>query len=166
VPEIAAGYRQGVGPVELEGRLRLDYTQLSLAAEGLLKLRIYHGDALDIAPWLGIGFVGDSGSQYLITSNYAYAAVRGLFGLTLSYRFADTVRGLAQLELPYDYALTPQGGSRFHPLAGGGAEVYLGHDVTTLILGELGPDVLKQPGGVPIVSLGYALRLGVGFRLF
>src|SRR5579871_1997473 len=59
VPEIAAGYRQGIGPVEVEGRARFQYFDLSIAGEGVLKLNVLKREALDLAPELGIGLVGN-----------------------------------------------------------------------------------------------------------
>ncbi len=51
-------------------------------------------------------------------------------------------------------------------MAGGGAEVYLGEDLSLSAVGELGVEIFKELRGVTQTRLGYGVRLGLGVRLF
>ncbi len=166
VQDIAAGFRQGMADVELDARARLNYFLLAISAELLLRHTFYQSPAAELAPYLGVGFVYDSGSRYIRAGNFQYAGVRALSGLIATYKLAETVRAVGELDIPLDVALSVSNGYRFFPLAGGGAEVYLGSDVTGLLMGQFGVDVLREPQGVPVVTFGYQLRVGLGFRLF
>jgi hypothetical protein len=57
-------------------------------------------------------------------------------------------------------------GGEFTPTAGFGAEMLLGKQLSGLLLGQLGLDVIKEPLGVTQVRPAWAIRLGLGFRLF
>jgi hypothetical protein len=166
LPDLGAGYRQGLSDFEIEARAKFNYLQLALALEVLGKYALVRQGELDVAPFLGVGFVGDTGSRYFDTSNFAYLGIRALGGLAATYRLGDTLRLVGQLDVPYDFVLGSEGGLRFTPVAGGGAEIYLGEDISGLLLGQLGVDTMKEPSGVPVTRLGYAVRLGLGFRLF
>lgn len=167
VPELAAGYRQGLGGiVELEARARFQYLDLAIAGELQLKFSLWHDDRNDIALGIGGGIVGNSGSQYFDPNNLQFVSIRAMLTGVATHRLGESVRAIGLLEVPYDFGLGAPAGARFTPLGGGGLEVYLGGDATALLLGELGADVLRQPLGVPFVRLGYAVRLGVAFRLF
>jgi hypothetical protein len=166
VQEIGAGYRQGVSALELEGRAKLNYFLLAIAVEVVLKHSLARDEAGDVAPFLGVGFVYDTGSHYARSENFSYTGVRALAGLVTTYRLMDTVSAVAELDLPLDLTFSSPTGFRFNPLAGGGLEVYLGGDMTALILGQLGLEVMREPLGVTQVGLGYQIRVGVGFRLF
>jgi hypothetical protein len=166
VQEIGAGYRQGVSSLELEARAKFNYFLLSLALEVLLKHTISRDEGAEVAPFLGVGLVHDTGSHYLRSENFTYTGVRALAGLIGTYRLMDTLSAVGELDLPLDLSFSTPTGMRFNPLAGGGLEFYLGGDMTALILGQLGLDVMKEPLGVTQTRLGYQIRVGVGFRLF
>lgn len=166
VQEIGAGYRQGVSSLELEARAKFNYFLLSLALEVLLKHSISRDDAGEVAPFLGVGLVHDTGSHYLRSENFTYTGVRALAGLIGTYRLLDTLSAVGELDVPLDLGFSSPTGLRFNPLAGGGLELYLGGDTTALILGQLGLEVMREPLGVTQVRLGYQIRVGVGFRLF
>lgn len=166
VPEVGAGYRQGFKGFELEGRARLNYLLLSLAAEGLARYPIILPGRWELAPYLGLGLVGDTGATYLDDTNFGYFGLRFVGGLVTSYRVAETVRLLGTLDVPFDLPLTGRGGARGTPVVGGGAEIYLGNDITASAIGELGVDVVKPPSQNTFTRLGYAVRLGLGFRIF
>ena len=166
VPELAGGYRQGFRGFEIEGRVRLDYVLLAGALEGVVKVALLHTARLDLAPFLGVGFVANSGLAYLDASNFAYVGARALGGISASYLVMETVRLVGVLEVPVDFSLSPSRGRKFTPLAGAGAEIYLGQDMTGLVLGQLGANLVQAPGGPVETRLGYAVRLGLGFRLF
>ncbi|HLL55518.1 MAG TPA: hypothetical protein VK447_18305 [Myxococcaceae bacterium] len=165
VPEVGAGYRQGFSRFELEGRARLDYLRLSLAVEGLGRYPVLSEGPLELAPYAGLGLVGNTGSQHFELENSSFIGLRALGGAVLTYRLMETLRLVGVVDLTFDLPLGVRG-LRFLPLAGGGAELYLGKDITLLALGELGVDVLRPPIGATVTRLGYAFRIGVGFRVF
>jgi hypothetical protein len=166
LPELGAGVRSGHGPLELEARARLDYFRLSLGLEGLVRGQVYARGPLAIAPTLGAGFVFNSGATYLDGDNFDAVFFRVLPGLVASLRVGETVQLLGLVDLPLDLGLSPAGTRRFQALGGGGVEAWLGEDVSLLVAGQLGVDVLREHPGDTATRLGYAVRLGVGFRLF
>jgi hypothetical protein len=164
--ELGAGYRYGLGLVELEARVKADYRLVSLAAEGVVKVSVLQRDGFQLAPYLGIGFVGDAGAEYITAANFAYAAVRVLGGANVSYRLTDTVYLLGALEMTLDLAVSTNNAYRFAPLLGPGAEFYLTRALSISVMGLLGPDVFQPHLVHPTVELGYGVRVGVGFRIF
>ncbi len=166
-PSVGIGYRQGLaGYLELEGRVELDYLKLSLIPQGYAKLVAFQRDRLQLAPLIGIGAVLNSGATYIDDENFSYFGIRVIPGANLSYRITEIASLIGELRVPIDFTLSPSGGSRVTPLLGGGAEIFLGDDVTAGIVGQLGVDVLKEPLGVPQARLGYSVRIGLGYRLF
>ena len=165
-PEVGAGYRQGIGPVEVEARARFNYVDVSLAGEGILKYTLYHQGAFDLAPLLGVGIVANSGAQYIDSINISYVGLRILPGAVAGYRFADTVRGLAELDVPVDLLFGNPGGSRVGFLMGAGAELYLGQRISVMALGQAGFEALQFPNTSVQFRFDYLVRLGIGWRLF
>jgi hypothetical protein len=167
VPEAAVGYRQGVSTrIELEARFKLNYYLVSVAVEVLLKHTIASNDALALAPFLGVGFVHDTGSRWVTQTNFQYTGIRTLAGLIGTLRLGDVATAVGELDLPLDLSLRPTHGTRFAPLAGGGFELKLTSEVTTLLMGQIGFIYSKEPLGVPQWDLGYQVKFGLGFRLF
>jgi hypothetical protein len=169
VPAMGAGYRQGLGgSTELEARLEIDYFALSLTPLVGLKVAAYQDvdGPFYLAPRLSVGLVLNSGAEYIDTENFAYVGLRLDPGMVLSYQVAETASLVGDLRVPIDFSMSPGGGRRVSPLLGGGAELFLGENVTAGILGQLGVDVIKEPLGVARVRLGYGLRVGFGWRLF
>jgi hypothetical protein len=166
VPELAAGVRSGHSVLELEGRARLDYLRIALTLEGLVRARAYEQGRFAIAPSLGAGLVLNAGATYLDEDNFDAVFFRVLPGLVASLRVSETVQLLGLVDLPLDLGLSPAGTRRFQALGGGGVEAWLGEDVSLLVAGQLGVDVLREHPGDTATRLGYAVRLGVGFRLF
>lgn len=164
--EIAAGFRQGLAVFEVEARARFNYFLIAFSAELVLRHTFYRSSAAELAPYLGAGFVYDAGARYFRSGNFEYSGIRALGGLIATYKIAETVRAVGELDVPMDFVLNPAHGYRFFPLAGGGAEVYLGPDITGLLMAQLGVDVLREPLGDPVFYLGYQFRIGLGFRLF
>ena len=120
-----------------------------------------------MAPLLGVGLAWDSGSRYFDTANFDYLlAVRPRAGLVTTVKLGDTARGIIEIDVPWAITLSPQQGSHFTPLAGGGAEIWLGGDMSALVLAQIGVDAIKEPGGVLQLRVGWQLKLGLGFRLF
>jgi hypothetical protein len=166
LPELAAGDRQGFGRFELEGRARLNYLLLSLGAEVIGKVLWVEGGGFEVAPYVGAGLSYNLGTRYFDDANFRFLGWRVLAGAVASYRLVETVRLVALFEAPWDFSLDPSGGGRFTPLLGGGVEIYLGGDVTGLVMAQGGLDTMKEPLGVPATRFGYAVRIGLGMRLF
>ncbi len=167
-PEVGGGYRQGLRlaeqPFELEGNATLNYLLLSLRAEVVARYLVYQQGIVEVAPLLGLGVELNTGARYYDGRNFSHIGLRPKLGAVASFQVAEIVRALAVLEVPYTFAFG--GGYQFTPLAGGGAEIYLNSDLSGLVLGKLGVDIIKQPFGVPQTTLGWQLMLGVGYRLF
>jgi hypothetical protein len=165
-PEVGAGYRQGVGPFELEGRATFNYLLVSFGLDVLAKYTVYRSGPFEVAPNLGLGLVLDTGSEYFDRANFNYTGLRPRVGAVASYKLVETVRGIAALDIPIAFSLNPGGGVHATPLLGVGAEIYVGEDITALMMGQLGVDSIKEPLGVAQTRLGYQLKLGVGWRFF
>lgn len=166
LPELGAGFRQGLGFGEWEVRARADYLTLSASAELIGKYTLYRWGRLEYGPYLGAGLTLSSGARYFDPMTFPFAGVRALGGVSLSYRVADTLQLLARLEVPFDWPIGTGGGGHLRALAGGGVELYLADDITALALGQAGLDWIKEPLGVPVARFGYSLALGIGIRLF
>lgn len=164
--EIGGGYRQGLLGIELEGRVAFNYLLLETSGEILAKKTLLElGDA-EVAPFLGIGLLYDSGSRYFDTSNFQHLGVRPRVGVAASYRILETLSAIAQLDVPWDIAVNPAQGWRFGALLGGGAEIFVGGGFSVGLLGQVGLDAIKEPQGVPQARVGYQVKLGLGYRLF
>lgn len=166
-PEIGAGYRQGLGPMELDTRLTFNWWDVKFAVEAIGKFPVYRDDKLQVAPSLGVGLAWDTGAQYLNEDNFDYLGLRLIPGASLSYRIAETASLIGELEVPVDITLTEGGGSWVTPLIGGGGELYIGDDLTAGAVMQFGVDVSKDPlRGVTDTRFAFALRVGIGYRFF
>jgi hypothetical protein len=154
VPEMGAGFRQGLSLLELEARARLDYFRLSGIFEvGARRAVVSQGPAM-FAPTLSVGLVLNSGSAYLDADNFGGVLVRITPGLVVSWRVAETVTVVGLLDLPIDLGVAPTDARRFQALTGGGAEFYLGSGITLLTTGQLGVENFKAPDLASQVRLG------------
>jgi hypothetical protein len=168
-PELLAGFRQGFGLVEGEARARLDYFRLALSVEAVARLRAFtHGmeSSLVVAPTFALGLLANTGATYVEDDNFAGLFVRLMPGTLATLKVSETVHGLLALDVPVDVGLTEAGALRLAVLAGGGAEVYLGEDVSLLVMGQLGPGYQKDPPRPADWDLAYRIQLGLGLRLF
>lgn len=165
-PELGAGVRSGLSIMEVEGRARVDYFRASLGLEGLVRARVYARGPLTLAPTLGVGLVLNAGATWLDEDNFDGVFFRVLPGFVASYRVSETVQLLGLADLPLDLGLSDGDARRFQALGGGGVEAFIGEDFTLLVAGQLGVDVLRERPSASETRLGYALRVGVGFRLF
>lgn len=166
VPELGLGFRQGTDFAEVEARARANYLQLSLALELGVKREVLRVGDFALAPSFFLGLVLNSGSTYFDAQNFSAASVRLLPGLIATYAVSDTVRLLGLVDIPVDLAFAPSSAQRVQALAGGGAEIYLGQELSLLAAAQLGVETFKQPLAVAESRLGYAFRLGLGYRLF
>jgi hypothetical protein len=166
VPEVGATYRQGIEGWEVGVKGRFDYLRLAVTGEAVARRQVWTDGTWSVAPELGLGLTGDTGSRYFDEKNYAGLFLRVDPGLVATWRVAETVAVVGLVEAPIDVGLNPSGTWRFKPMGGGGAEIYLGEDMSVLAVGELGADIFKELRGVPQTRLGYGVRLGLGVRLF
>lgn len=166
VPELGVAYRQGMGGWEVGARARFDYLRLSVTGEGVARKQLWTNGAWAVAPELSLGITGNTGSEYFDEQNLEGWFLRVNPALVVSWKVAETVTAVGLVDVPYDIGLSPSGTWRVKPMAGGGAEVYLGEDLSLSAVGELGVDVFKELRGVTQTRLGYGVRLGLGVRLF
>ncbi len=166
VPELGVAYRQGTGGWEVGARARFDYLRLAVTGEAGGRKQVFTDEAWALAAELALGVTGSTGSRYFDEQNLEGWFLRVNPGVVASWPVAETVTVLGVLEVPYDLGLSPSGTWRVKPLAGGGAEIYLGEDLSVSAVGELGVDVFKELRGVTQTRLGYGVRLGLGVRLF
>lgn len=166
VPEVGAGYRQGLDGLEIDARFKFDWVAVAFSLEALGKFPAWTSGNLQLAPVIGVGGVFDTGADYIDRDNFSYLGLRLTPGANLSYRVAETASLVGELAVPIDITLSPRNGSRVRPLIGGGAEFYIGEDLTAGAVAQVGVDVLKQPLGIARTRVGYAFRVGVGYRFF
>lgn len=164
-PELGVGYRQGFGPMEFEARGLFNLFEISALVEVGVKLELLHIDRLRLAPTLALALKLDSGATYFDKMNFAYVGLRPRLGLNASYDFTETISGVASVEIPWAVALTTQG-FQVTPLLGAGGEFHLGRSLSLLISAHGGFDVTREPLGMTQYRPAWALRLGVGYRLF
>jgi hypothetical protein len=166
VPEMGAGFRQGISGFEFEARARLDYFRLAGIFEGGIRRQVLTRGDFSLAPVLSLGLVLNSGSEYLDKDNYPGVLLRVTPGAVAGWRVAETVSVLGLVDVPIDIGLSPTGSRRIQALAGGGTEIYLGQDVTLLVAGQLGVENFKARRELAVTRLGYQVKLGIGLRLF
>lgn len=165
-PEVGAGFRQGIVGFELEARARFNWFQVSGVLEVVGRRQVWTRGPLAVAPTLGLGLVLNSGATGLDEGNFSGVLLRLSPGVVASYAVTETLSVVGQVDLPFDLGLSPTGARRFQALGGGGAEVYVGSDLTLSAVGQLGVETFKEPRGVADTRLGWALRVGLGVRLF
>jgi hypothetical protein len=166
VPQIGAGFRQGVGFMEVEARVELDYFSISVAPEVFARVPVVTAGPYQFAPSLGVGMAFNSGTRYIDVYNFAYTAVRLIPGANLSWRVAETASLFGQVSVPLDITVSPGQGYRFRPLVGGGGEIYLGQELTAGALAQVGADALKEPLQFERTRFAFALWVGLGYRFF
>ncbi len=164
-PELGAGFRQGLSFMEIEVRLLFNYLLASGVLEVGGKFPVYDKGMVQLAPTLALGLEANSGSRYYDRANFAYVAVRPRVGFVTSLRFSDTLAGLLQFELPWSISFTSQG-THVVPTIGAGAEAHLGGNMSGFLMANVGLDAIKEPLGVIQYRTAWAVRLGLGFRLF
>ncbi len=149
-PDLGVGYRQGFSAFELEAKATFNYLELSAVFEAGVRVPVFRRNRLQVAPTAGVGLQFNSGSTYYDPANFASVALRPRLGAVASYELSDTVQALALVDVPWAISLN----------------VVLGNRFSLLTLGQLGFDVLKAPLGVTQARAAWAIRLGVGYRLF
>ncbi|MCE9668157.1 hypothetical protein LY474_10060 [Myxococcus stipitatus] len=165
-PELGVGFRQGISGFELEARVRLNWFQLSAALELAGRVKVFERGSVTMAPTLSLGVVGNTGATYMDDDNFSGVLVRMSPGLVTGWRVAETVTLLGLVDVPVDIGLSNADSRRIQALGGGGAEVYLGNDLSVLVAGQLGVESFRERRGLSDTRLGWGVRVGLGARLF
>ena len=166
-PDIGAGFRQGFDRVEFEARLWFNYLLASAVLEGGAKMSAYRTGRFEFVPNFALGIETNSGTRYYDRINFSYVALRPRAGLVSSLRLTDLFTGLCIVDIPWSIPLTDRAaGGRFTPTVGLGGEFQLSPTMSALMMGQFGLDVVKEPLGVVQYRPAWALRIGLGFRLF
>lgn len=166
-PDVGGGYRQGFEILEFEARVLFNYLELSVLLEPGVRIPVLHRGIFQLAPTVALGFVANSGSRYFDKANFGYLALRPRAGAVGSLAVTETLHVLVQLDVPWAIPLTNRSaGGQFTPTVGAGIELHLGGRVSGLLLGQIGLDVIKEPLGVTQLRPAWAVRLGLGYRLF
>jgi hypothetical protein len=163
-PDVKVGYRQGISLFEIEANAGFNYLSAAFTLELGARMAVYKRGMLTLAPALGVGLVLNSGARYFDARNYGYSGLRPRAGLYGSLAFSEVVSGIFLAELPWTFAF--QGGYQATPTAGLGAEVQLTKELSGVVLGQLGVDVIKEPVGFPFARAAWAVRMGLGYRFF
>lgn len=166
-PDIGAGFRQGFERVEFEARLWFNYLLASFVLEAGGKMSVYRTGKFEFVPNFAIGIETNSGTRYYDRINYSYVGLRPRAGLVSSLHLTDLFTALCILDMPWSIPLTDRAaGGRFTPTVGLGGEFQLSPTMSALMMGQFGLDVVKEPLGVTQYRPAWALRIGLGFRLF
>jgi hypothetical protein len=164
-PEVGGGYRQGLAKFELEAKLMFNYLLAAGVLEVGVRIPVYEKGKIQMAPTVAMGLEANSGTRYYDRANFSYVAIRPRVGFITSLRFSDTLAGIVLFDLPWSIAVTSQG-SHVVPTVGAGAEMHLGGNMSGFVMGNIGMDAIKEPLGVTQYRPAWAIRLGLGFRLF
>jgi hypothetical protein len=166
VPELGAGFRQGLGGWELGARARVDYLRLAAVLEATGRRRLWTHGALALAPELGLGLTLDSGSRHADDAGFSGVFLRVNPGVVATWRPLESLAAVGLVEVPVDLGINPTGFWRVKALGGGGAEVSLGDDLSLLAVGLVGLEAFRTEANGVQARLGYGARLGLGVRLF
>lgn len=166
VPEMGAGFRQGLEGLELEAKAKLDYFRLAGIFEVGARRQVLASETAALAPTLSLGLVLNSGTDYLDEENFGGVLLRFSPGLVAGWRAGETVVLLGLVDVPIDIGLSPTGAWRIQNLVGGGPEIYLGQGVTLLLSGQIGLEHFREDRHDWNTRLAYQIRLGIGSRMF
>lgn len=172
-PEIAGGYRQGFSLLEFEATARFQYLELSGTVEAGVRLLAWRNERTLIAPTFSMGFKANSGIRAFDQYNFTAFALRPRVGLVTSisvsevqlHEFGHELQVVALVDVPWAIALNVTG-FQLTPTVGAGVEFMLNQRLSLVGVGQLGVDVIKEPLGVAVPRPAWAVRLGIGYRLF
>lgn len=164
-PEVSAGYRQGFSLLEFEAIARFNYLEVSGVAEAGIRLAAWKSQRAIVAPTFSLGLKANSGVRAFDPFNFGFVALRPRLGVVASIGVSEVVQIALSAEVPWAIALNVTG-YQVTPTIGAGAEFQLNPKLSLAALGQLGVDVIKEPLGVPVPRVAWAIRLGVGYRLF
>jgi hypothetical protein len=166
LPDFAAGYRHGLGKVELEARATLNYYWMSLALEGRLRVPVYKKDRWELAVPIGLGLVFSPGATWVDDDAVDYVGLRGSLGAMAIYKLTETVHPIFEFEASNDFVFTSGGVHNASIVVGGGAEVYLARGWSALFSARLGWNGVQDQLEPLKAQAAVQIRLGLGYRLF
>lgn len=164
-PEIAGGYRQGFSLLEFEATARFQYLELSGTVEAGVRLLAWRNERTLIAPTFSMGLKANSGIRAFDQYNFTAFALRPRVGLVTSISVSEVLQVVALVDVPWAIALNVTG-FQLTPTVGAGVEFMLNQRLSLVGVGQLGVDVIKEPLGVAVPRPAWAVRLGIGYRLF
>lgn len=164
-PEIAGGYRQGFSLLEVEASARFHYLELSGTVEAGVRLLAWKSERTLIAPTFSLGLKANSGVRAFDPYNFAAFALRPRLGLVTSISVSEVLQVVALADVPWAIALNVTG-FQVTPTLGAGVEFMLNPRLSLVGIGQLGVDVIKEPLGVAVPRPAWAVRIGIGYRLF
>ena len=164
-PDISLGYRQGFSLFELEARAAFDYFQAAGTVESGVRIRMLEKEKWSVAPSLGLGLSASSGANYLDDYNYRHVSLQPRLGLWATYAFMPQLSGIGLFDFPVRVSFSGNAFS-IKPSVGTGAELYLGNQLSLLLLFGLGPEWIKPPSSNDAsCRFTWYLRFGIGFRI-
>jgi hypothetical protein len=164
-PEQSVGYRQGFSILELEARVGFDVVQAAAVLEAGLKVPVLRSGRWLVAVGGLLGLKLDSGARHADPFNFGALSLQPRALATASLEVSGGVSLLARLEVPLAIALTSPG-LEFRPLVSAGAEFRMGRELSLLLLGQGGLDVVHTPAGLVAARGAWGLQVGVGYRVF
>lgn len=164
-PELAGGYRQGLGRFEIGATAHLDYLRLGATVEGNLRYLAIRERWLSLAPTLALGITGDTGATYFDEDNTAVVAARVHPGLLMTATVAEIFELLVGFDAPMDFGLT-SANTRVKLLAGVGGELYVGSGVSLVLMLQAGGEGFTTRFGNMEWRPALQARVGLGVRMF
>ncbi|MBM4781072.1 MAG: hypothetical protein GQE15_25545 [Archangiaceae bacterium] len=164
-PELAGGYRQGFSLLEFEATARFHYLEVSGTVEAGVRLLAWKNERTLIAPTFSMGFKANSGVRAFDPYNFAAFALRPRVGLVASVAASEVLQVVALVDVPWAIALNVTG-FQLTPTVGAGVEFMLNPKLSLVGVGQIGVDVIKEPLGVAVPRPAWAVRVGIGYRLF
>jgi len=165
-PELAVGFRQGFGLLELGATARADYLRVGLTAEINARLLALEERWLKLVPNVAVGVTGDTGATYYDADNVSAFSLRVHPGLLATASVFDLFDLLFAFDVPMDFGFRGDH-QRYKLLAGVGGELYVGNDISLMLMVQGGAEgyrhpVTEQLAWRPTIHA----RFGIGFRLF
>lgn len=165
-PELAVGFRQGFGLLELGATARADYLRLGFTGEINARLLAFEERWLKLVPNLGVGLTGDTGATYYDEDNVSAFSLRVHPGLLATATIVELFDLLFAFDVPMDFGFRGDH-QRYKLLAGVGGELYVGNDISLMLMVQGGAEGFRGRGtGELAWRPTLVARLGIGFRLF
>jgi hypothetical protein len=165
-PELAVGFRQGFGALELGATARADYLRVGLTGELNARLLALEERWLKLVPNLAVGLTGDTGATYYDEDNVSAFSLRVHPGLLATASIFDLFDLLFAFDVPMDFGFRGDH-QRYKLLAGVGGELYVGNDISLMLMVQGGGEGFRnQDTGAMAWRPTVQARFGIGFRLF
>ena len=165
-PELAVGFRQGFGVLELGATARADYLRVGLTGELNARLLALEERWLKLVPNLAVGLTGDTGATYYDEDNVSAFSLRVHPGLLATASIFELFDLLFAFDVPMDFGFRGDH-QRYKLLAGVGGELYVGNDISLMLMVQGGGEGFRnQDTGTMTWRPTVQARFGIGFRLF